>query len=58
MTAITASGMTGTYPHLLTGFSFQPPRAHVWHDQRVVEMNDGLPKFRDMPAEAGIGVGT
>lgn len=44
--------MTDVYPYLLRGFSFQP-QAHVWYGQRVVEMNDGLPKFRDMPEEAG-----
>ena len=52
MTAIPAAGMTDVYPHLLKGFSFQP-QAHVHYGVRVVEMNDGLPKFKDMPAEAG-----
>lgn len=52
MTAIPAAGMTDVYPHPLKGFSFQP-QAHVWYGVRVVEMNDGLPKFRDMPEEAG-----
>jgi hypothetical protein len=52
MTAIPAAGMTDVYPHLLKGFSFQP-QAHVWYSERVVEMDDALPKYRDMPAEAG-----
>lgn len=52
MTAIPAAGMTDVYPHLLKGFSFEP-QAHVWYGVRVVEMDDGLPKFKDMPEEAG-----
>ncbi len=52
MSAIPVAGVDDVYPHLLKGFSFQP-QAHVWYGQRVVEMNDGLPKFKDMPAEAG-----
>ena len=52
MTAIPVAGMTDVYPHLLAGFSFQP-QAHVWYGERVVEMDDGLPKYRDMPEEAG-----
>ena len=52
MTVIAGAGLSDVYPHLLTGFSFQP-EAHVHYGLRVVDMADGLPKFNDMPAEAG-----
>ena len=52
MTAIPVAGMTDVYPHLLKGFSFEP-QAHVWYGVRVVDLPDELPKYRDMPAEAG-----
>ena len=52
MTAIPAAGITDVYPHLLKGFSFKP-QAHVHYGVRVLDLDDGLPKFKDMPAEAG-----
>jgi hypothetical protein len=52
MTVIPAAGMSDVYPALLAGFAFQP-QSHVHYGLRVLDLKDGLPKFRDMPAEAG-----
>lgn len=52
MTEIPAAGLIDVYPVLLDGFTFVPA-AHVHYRERVIDMPDGLPKFRDMPAEAG-----
>ena len=52
MTVIPDAGMTDVYPHLIDGLRFQP-QAHVWYGVRGIDLNDGLPKFKDMPAEAG-----
>jgi len=52
MTALPGAGMSDVYPALLAGFSFQP-RAHIHYGMRALDLPDGLPKFRDMPAEAG-----
>lgn len=52
MTGWTGSPMTDVYPPLLDGFAFTPA-AHVNYGERMIDMKDGLPKFRDMPATAG-----
>ena len=51
LTVIAGAGLADVYPPLLTGFRFQP-QAHVHYGVRIVDMADGLPKFKDMPAEA------
>ena len=52
MTVIPDAGLTDVYPVLLKGFSFRP-QANVHYGVRQIDMPDGLPKFKDMPAEAG-----
>lgn len=52
MTGIPAADMMDVYPALLKGFSFRP-EAHVHYSARVLDLPDGLPKFKDMPEEAG-----
>lgn len=37
---------------LIEGFAFQPA-LHVNYQETVHRMQDGLPKFKDLPAEAG-----
>jgi len=37
---------------LIKDFSFAP-RFHVNYQETILPMKDGLPKFRDLPAEAG-----
>ncbi|QMU57971.1 MAG: GFA family protein [Boseongicola sp.] len=42
------------YPLTLSGSDFSyNPAMHTFYDERVVDFNDGLPKFSDVPAEAG-----
>ena len=45
-------GMIDVYPVLLDGFNFKPTM-HIRYGSRVIDMPDGLPKYRDMPAGAG-----
>lgn len=40
------------YAGVLRDFSFAPT-SHINYGERVIDMPDGLPKFRDMPAQAG-----
>jgi hypothetical protein len=46
------TGLIDVFPMILTGFRFEPA-AHVNYAERVKDMPDGLPKFRDMPEAAG-----
>ena len=47
-------GWKVVYPLTLSGSDFAyRPDAHIFYDERVVEFNDGLPKFSDVPTEAG-----
>jgi len=51
-------GWKVVYPLTLTESEFAyEPHAHIFYDERVVEFADGLPKFSDVPEEAG-GSGT
>jgi len=51
-------GWKVVYPLTLSGSDFTyKPGAHIFYGERVMEINDGLPKFADVPAEAG-GSGT
>ncbi|MEE4187285.1 MAG: GFA family protein [Roseobacter sp.] len=46
------AGLTDVFPMQLQDFDFTPA-IHVNYGERVVDLPDGLPKFRDMPARAG-----
>ncbi|QIE55958.1 GFA family protein [Pikeienuella piscinae] len=52
MTVNDGGALIDVYPPLLPGFAFRP-RSHVHYGQRMVDMKDGLPKYRDLPARAG-----
>lgn len=47
-------GWKVVYPLTLSGsdFAYQPG-AHIFYSERVVDFNDRLPKFSDVPADAG-----
>lgn len=40
------------YPAVLTGLEFKPDM-HVHYGESVLPIKDGLPKFQDLPEEAG-----
>jgi len=40
------------YPAVLIGLSFEPSM-HVHYGETVLPMKDGLPKFKDLPEQAG-----
>lgn len=42
---INANNFTGTLPE-----SFKPVR-HIWYEDRIVDFDDNLPKFKDAPKE-------
>jgi hypothetical protein len=46
------ASLTDVFPMLIEGFTFEPV-CHVNYGERAIDMRDGLPKFRDMPARAG-----
>ena len=47
-------GWRVVYPLTLSGSDFSyRPGMHIFYDERVVDFNDGLPKFSDVPSEAG-----
>lgn len=50
--SIPSSGIIDVFPHRLEGRPVSV-RAHVHYASRVVDMPDGVPKFADLPAEAG-----
>ncbi len=52
MTESPAVEMIDVYPMLIEGFAFAPA-AHIHYGVRVLDMPDGLPKFRDLPGSAG-----
>ena len=45
-------GMTDVHSETFRGFDFQPA-VHVNYQEKVLPIRDGLPKFKDMPAEFG-----
>lgn len=47
-----AMGLTDVYAPILQNFSFTPA-LHVFYAETVLPMKDGLPKMKDLPAEAG-----
>jgi hypothetical protein len=52
MSVSAAAGFSDVFPMGIEGFDFQPT-AHVNYGERVIDMPDGLPKYRDMPERAG-----
>lgn len=48
----TGRPMADVLPAILEDFRFEPA-SHVNYAERMIDMKDGLPKFRDMPAGAG-----
>ncbi len=45
-------GIIDVFASVLPSFPFMP-RAHVNYQEAVLHMKDGLPKFKDFPAESG-----
>ena len=45
-------GVVDVYAATISGLDYQPA-LHVNYAETVLPMKDGLPKFRDMPAESG-----
>jgi len=45
-------GLYDVPPMVIDGFNFKPA-FHVHYQESVHHMHDGLPKFKDLPAEAG-----
>ena len=47
-------GLMVVYPMTLTESDLKfEPAFHIFHEERVIDMADGLPKFVDAPKEAG-----
>ena len=45
-------GMTDVHAETFRGFGFEPT-VHVNYQEKVLPIRDGLPKFKDMPADFG-----
>ena len=45
-------GLTDVYATVIPDLSFKPVM-HVHYQETVLPIKDGLPKFRDLPKEAG-----
>lgn len=45
-------GLLDVYPAVLTELEFEPSM-HVFYEDSVLVIKDGLPKFKDLPEEAG-----
>ncbi len=52
MAVSSAAGFTDVFPMIIADFAFEPA-SHVNYAERVIDVRDGLPKFRDMPENAG-----
>lgn len=52
MTDHPTMGLVDVYPSLMPSFE-HVPTLHVHYASRVLSMKDGLPKFQDLPADAG-----
>lgn len=52
MTEVPEAGFVDVYAAILPTLDFVP-EAHVHYASAVLRIADGLPKFRDLPAEAG-----
>ena len=54
MTNHNPQGMTVVFPNVLAGSGFvQKPSFHIHYPDGVFDVQDGLPKFVDLPAEFG-----
>ena len=48
------NGMTVVYPSALHGSGYEhAPTVHIHYQERVLDLQDGLPKFADSPTEFG-----
>ena len=52
MTEHPGMGLLDVYASILSGYHFAP-QAHVFYAERMIDMSDDLPTFRDLPAEVG-----
>lgn len=52
MSESSQAGLTDVFPAIIKEFEFEPG-AHVNYGERMIDMQDGLPKFRDMPKQSG-----
>jgi len=52
LTSIPAVGMVDLYPFIVPPTNFAPTM-HINYGETVLPMRDGLPKFKDFPAEFG-----
>jgi hypothetical protein len=52
MTELRGFGLVELFPALMPGFAYQPAM-HVFYAEKMLPMKDGLPKFKDLPANAG-----
>ncbi|MFV0473415.1 MAG: GFA family protein [Pikeienuella sp.] len=52
MSAHPGMGLTDVYAATLPGLGFEPG-FHVFYAESVLPIRDGLPKFKDMPGDAG-----
>ncbi|MFQ5565369.1 MAG: GFA family protein [Paracoccaceae bacterium] len=52
MTDHPGADFTDVYAAILPSLDFEPG-VHVWYGERVLRIPDGLPKFKDFPAEFG-----
>jgi hypothetical protein len=46
------AGVTDVFPMVISDFEFAPA-SHLNYAERVMDVRDGLPKYRDMPERAG-----
>jgi hypothetical protein len=52
MAVSATAGATDVFPLVIKDFDFEPS-SHVNYGERVMDVRDGLPKYRDMPERAG-----
>lgn len=52
MTLHPAMGLTDVYAATIPDFKYEPG-LHVFYGESVLSIKDGLPKFKDIPAEMG-----
>ncbi|MFO7857270.1 MAG: GFA family protein [Paracoccaceae bacterium] len=52
MTRHPGMGLIDVYPAVLSGFS-HAPALHVFYGERMMDVPDDLPKFKDLPSEFG-----
>ena len=52
MTEHPSMGLTDVYSAIIPDLNFEPA-LHVFYEEKVVSIKDGLPKQKDMAAEMG-----